>query len=656
MLEFVCIGSSGGVPAGVIMRKLVITTPCTRPENLGEIHRSIYCYASAAHFDIEWNIVFDAAALTEIPVAVLERFADDPSVILTFNRGDPRDQCPQHAHINSVLRSLHGQDFWHYVVDDDNILHPELLARIHEVLEQQPQARAFIFSQWVGGTDFSGVDVREAKPENVALAKIDQAQYFLHSSLIGHRRYPTDYRGDGRFIVDVYHAEPSAFVFLPEVLCYYNKLRAPAPGAALPRILVVGKADLPLRSIARARWETEQLAVRCIDADTAARAEIARFDPDAIVTFNATAEDSPVLFGLPFDLRRRWIDVGRDLASEEVGERAYNCAMDYILHRNEDAAYAQPLVSIFTPMHETGARLWRTYHSVTGQTYTNWEWVLVDDSRTPGVTLRIAEEMAARDPRVKLYRFRAASGGIVGEAKYRAAGLSRGNYLLELDHDDELTPWAVEMLVEAFRQWPEAGFAYSDCALVDDHLTPLNYGPDFAFGYGAYYDETYRGTVLKVIRQPAVNPKTVRHIVGVPNHFRAWRREVYHAVGGYNRRLSVADDYELIVRTFLETRMVHVPRCGYLQYMSRQGPAQNTQRSAVGDIQRRVRSIAWYYNDRIKNRFAALGLRDWAAAECPHSPLAARSRFGTEEQSASLTMRLPASQVACCRSAQRGQS
>jgi hypothetical protein len=138
-----------------------------------------------------------------------------------------------------------------------------------------------------------------------------------------------------------------------------------------------------------------------------------------------------------------------------------------------------------------------------------------------------------------------------------------------------------------------------------------------------------------------MNPKTVRHIVGVPNHFRAWRRDVYHRIGGHNRRLSIADDYELLLRTFLTTRMVHVPRLSYVQYLSKSGPTKNAQMTARGDIQRRVRSISWSYEDRIRDRFAELGLRDWAAEERPDNPLAAESRFGEEEQSASLTMVLP---------------
>lgn len=623
-------------------RRLVVTTPCTRPENLAEIERSIFLMSGASHFDIEWNIVFDADALPDIPVTVLERYAEDPRVALTFNRCTRADAWPAHAHINKVLHSLRGQDFWHYVIDDDNLAHPDLLDRIHAQLEQRPDVRGFIVAQWVGGGDFSGLEIREATPENVAVSKIDQAQYFLHSSLIGDRLYPTEYLGDGKFIVDVYNACPSAFVFIHEVLCYYNKLRTTAASAALPRILVFGKADLALRSMAHASWETDRLTVRCVESDVAAAREIGGFDPDAIVTIDATAEKFPALFALPFDFRRRWIDVGGGTPPEETGERAYNCAMGYILNRNEDNGYAQPLVSIFTPLNETGALLWRAYRSVAGQTYTNWEWVLVDDTIRSDRTLRIADEIAASDARVKVHSFRVKSGGIVGEAKYRAAMLCRGTYLLELDHDDELTPWAVELLLESFRQFPQAGFSYSDYAMVDEQVAPLTYGDSFAFGYGTYYEEAYAGKSLKIARQPAMNPKTARHIVGVPNHFRAWRRDVYHAIGGHNRRLSIADDYELVLRTFLVTRMVHVPRLCYLQHFSRAGTSRNTQAAALGDIQRRVRSIASFYDDQIRRRFEALGLRDWAAEESPHDPLAAPSRREAEEQSASLVMQLPA--------------
>ena len=40
--------------------------------------------------------------------------------------------------------------------------------------------------------------------------------------------------------------------------------------------------------------------------------------------------------------------------------------------------------------------------------------------------------------------------------------------------------------------------------------------------------------------------------------------------------MHVADDYEILIRTFLHTRMVHIQRFGYIQYIQRDGG--NTQR------------------------------------------------------------------------------
>ena len=79
----------------------------------------------------------------------------------------------------------------------------------------------------------------------------------------------------------------------------------------------------------------------------------------------------------------------------------------------------------------------------------------------------------------------------------------------------------------------------------------------FAFGYGTYYKETF-GKEFDVANTPNINPKTIRHIVGVPNHVRAWRRNVYFEIGCQNRGLAIADDYELVVRTFLKTKMCRI--------------------------------------------------------------------------------------------------
>ena len=276
--------------------------------------------------------------------------------------------------------------------------------------------------------------------------------------------------------------------------------------------------------------------------------------------------------------------------------------------------------------------------SLKSQSYNNWEWVLVNDSTDEGKTLKIAEKLAENDPRIKVYDFRSKSGGVIGESKYRAAVLSRGKYIMELDHDDVLTDDAAALMVRGFQNYPQCKFVYSDCSEIDEAHNSLTYGEGFCFGYGSYHKETYNGREYSVCNAPNTNPKTIRHIVGVPNHFRAWDKEFYLSIGGHNRRLTIADDYELIVRSFLKTRFLRIPKLCYLQFFHNSSNLNNTQDSSRADIQRRVRSIGQYYNLIIKERFEELGVQDWAYSQFPNNPLLAESRFGDDEGAVNFIM------------------
>jgi glycosyltransferase involved in cell wall biosynthesis len=55
-----------------------------------------------------------------------------------------------------------------------------------------------------------------------------------------------------------------------------------------------------------------------------------------------------------------------------------------------------------------------------------------------------------------VYRILPISGGIIGEAKYRAFMLSNGEILMEMDHDDELHPEANEYIVKSYTKYPDA--------------------------------------------------------------------------------------------------------------------------------------------------------------------------------------------------------
>ncbi len=265
----------------------------------------------------------------------------------------------------------------------------------------------------------------------------------------------------------------------------------------------------------------------------------------------------------------------------------------------------EPLVSVFTPTYATPKEAFlRAYESLKAQSYTHWEWVIYDDSSHMP---RVIKEL--EDCRVRVYSSVQHSGSI-GEVKRNACGLCRGKILVELDHDDELTPDCLKHLVAAFQQHPDAGFAYSDGILWQDdkNAACARYGEGWGFQYGAYRLGEYHGQPCDVTVTPPINAKTIRYITAAPNHVRAWRAAAYWAAGGHNPSWDVADDYELLVRTFLTTRMIHIQHCGYVQHFH----GDNSQSSRLAEIQRLTTLAEAAYEQRIHERLLALGAPDFA--------------------------------------------
>ena len=60
-----------------------------------------------------------------------------------------------------------------------------------------------------------------------------------------------------------------------------------------------------------------------------------------------------------------------------------------------------PLVSVVTPVHNGEAFLRECIESVLAQTYSHWEYIIVDNCSTDR-TLEIASEYAIKDTRIKI--------------------------------------------------------------------------------------------------------------------------------------------------------------------------------------------------------------------------------------------------------------
>lgn len=357
-------------------------------------------------------------------------------------------------------------------------------------------------------------------------------------------------------------------------------------------------------------WEEslyEEVTVYSLPYNDSVVEDYTKYRPDLIISFGRKID-------IPhFHLSRYHIHY--DTLMEDV--ILANVIACQTVFRNCD--YFRPRFSIFTPTYKTGERIRRTYQGLKNQTLTNWEWVIVDDSPDDD-TWEILQDIASKDYRVKLHRIYPLSGGNIGLAKHRAAILCDGDWVGELDHDDMLTTECLSTCQEAIEKYPDGGFLYTNCSeMYEDNEEPKYYDHDWSGNWYArednFFDFSYAGhTWVKVDGKerlahhyPDINPLTIRFNITMPNHLRMWKREVYQEIGGHNKSIPVADDLEIIIRTFLATKFIHIKKVLYLQFNNRNSTVDNN----ATDINRRARLIRDHYDKRIHERIRKLGFWDW---------------------------------------------
>lgn len=117
---------------------------------------------------------------------------------------------------NAMLDSI--TDGWVWFLDDDTLAHPSLYSAVERIADSG-LASAVVVSQ-----DRHDGRILEAAPENVAVNEIDIGQAVMHRDLIGRKRIPETYAGDGEFLEAVLDG---GAVYLNEILSFHNALERP---------------------------------------------------------------------------------------------------------------------------------------------------------------------------------------------------------------------------------------------------------------------------------------------------------------------------------------------------------------------------------------------------------------------------------------------
>jgi hypothetical protein len=192
---------------------LIIITPCSRPQNLPAMALSIN------HALAHWIIIHDASEVPgDAPIY--------PNTVHIAVKGGVMGNLQRNTALDLIKTPA-----WLYVLDDDNIIHPDFMTGFINLLHQhRSHARGFIFAQympkyWPTPESIPEPRTRVITADLVREGEIDQAQFIIHTDLIGTTRYQQKYSADGIFIETIYKQYPQRFVITPQVLAYYNFLQ-----------------------------------------------------------------------------------------------------------------------------------------------------------------------------------------------------------------------------------------------------------------------------------------------------------------------------------------------------------------------------------------------------------------------------------------------
>lgn len=209
--------------------------------------------------------------------------------------------------------------------------------------------------------------------------------------------------------------------------------------------------------------------------------------------------------------------------------------------------------SILVPVYNSKADwLKDLYESVLSQVYPYWQLILVDDASDSEETLKWLNQAEGHDERLTIIK--CDINGHICKASDIALGAAECEFVIFLDHDDFLSPYALNEFATCLDANPDLQFIYSDEDLVSEagrrvipHFKP-DWNPDLLFSHNYV------------------------------THLACYRRSIVEEVGGFREGFEGAQDYDLLLRVserLNPDQIHHIPKVLYHWRMSESSTARS---------------------------------------------------------------------------------
>lgn len=191
--------------------------------------------------------------------------------------------------------------------------------------------------------------------------------------------------------------------------------------------------------------------------------------------------------------------------------------------------------SIIMPLYNKAPYVRKAVESVVGQTYRDWELVVVDDGSSDGSGEVVA---GVADARIRIIRQENAG---VGAARNRGVAESSAPYICFLDADDWWEPTFLEEMEGLITRYPDAGVYGTGYWIVKNgkkRVAPIGVSEDFIEG-----EINYCQVYAKTLCMPLTSIS-----VGMP-------RTVFDEAGGFPTGIKLGEDFLLWVHIALKHKV-----------------------------------------------------------------------------------------------------
>jgi len=199
-----------------------------------------------------------------------------------------------------------------------------------------------------------------------------------------------------------------------------------------------------------------------------------------------------------------------------------------------------PFFSIIIPVYNISTKyLKNAILSALNQKYKNFEICISDDCSTDEEILKILKSFEKEEKIKIVYRN---TNGHISENLNSAIEIAKGEYLVFLDHDDMLSPYALYENAKIINKNPNVKLIYSDEDKIDENNN--RFSPYFKSDWNRdlFFSQNYI------------------------NHLTVIKKDIVDKIAGFRKGYEGSQDYDLILRSLnyiKDEEILHIPKILY---------------------------------------------------------------------------------------------